>query len=82
MNEKTTTSLLEVKLLDYADLSEDKKKDYKYQKYATFLQVIFKGEEIAFHSDEMEPEDVRFYRNLSWVPDLLEKVYQLGLEGK
>jgi hypothetical protein len=27
----------------------------------------------------MEPEDVMFYRDLDWVPEIIEKAYKLGL---
>lgn len=74
---------LEVRLLDYKDLSPEKQKEYKYHNYYTFLQVKHKGNEIAFHSDMMEREDARFYRDLSWIDELLEEVYNLGIaDGK
>lgn len=44
------------------------------------IEIYHNGKMIHTHSDLMEPEDATFYRSLSWVPDLLEKVYKLGIE--
>lgn len=71
---------LKIKLLDYTDLSATLKEEWKYHKYATFLQVLHNEVEVAFHHDSMEPEDTRFYRDLSWVPSLITKAYMAGIQ--
>ena len=46
--------------------------------YCNDLVVLHNGEEIRRHSDGMEPEDVMFYRDLSWVGDAILEAYELG----
>lgn len=46
------------------------------------LVVIHNGNQIARHTDRMEPEDVMWSRDLSWIKPLLEKVYQLGIQDE
>ena len=46
--------------------------------YCSYLVVLHNGKEIRRHSDEMEPEDVMFYRDLSWVGDAILESYELG----
>ena len=43
------------------------------------LKVLHNGKLIFELSDCMEPEDVSFGRDLSDIPDIIEKVYKLGL---
>ena len=45
---------------------------------AQYLKIEYKGETIAIESDAMEPEDVRFSRDLKWIKSALEKAYELG----
>ena len=40
---------------------------------ATYLVIEWDDGAIQIQSDAMEPEDCRFYRNLSWVKRTLEK---------
>jgi len=49
------------------------------KEYATYLIVKYKGKIIRFESDAMEPEDARFYRDLSWIEDALLEAYYLGM---
>lgn len=44
------------------------------------LVVKHNGETILEASDSMEPEDVSFSRDLSWVPKIILKAYELGLK--
>jgi len=48
------------------------------KKYASYLRVIHDGDTILLKSSAMEPEDVSFYRDLSWIAGALENVYRLG----
>ena len=38
------------------------------------------GEIVLWESDNMEPEDAYFTRDLSWIPEIIEKAYELGME--
>lgn len=60
----------QVRMIDYDDLPEGEK---EYQsdngcgkEYARYL-VFEIGGKTVYRSDAMEPEDARFYRNLSWI---------------
>lgn len=49
----------------------------------TTLTVTYDGVPLAEHWDCGEPEDNSFGRDWSWVPDLIEQVYEIGLaEGR
>lgn len=48
------------------------------REYAAYLIIKHKGKILSVESDAMEPEDVRFYRDLSWVKDMIEQAYELG----
>lgn len=50
--------------------------DWDYENYL----IVKRGEVTIFiQSDYMEPEDASFNRDLSWVPVLLQKMYDEGL---
>jgi hypothetical protein len=44
------------------------------------LIVEHQGKIVFCQTDNMEPEDASFVRDLSWVSDALQKVYELGKE--
>ena len=46
------------------------------------LQVWHNGECILEEADTMEPEDVTYGRDLSWIPGIIEKAYALGGQDK
>ncbi len=48
------------------------------KEYASYLRLRHNGHTILLKSNAMEPEDVSFYRDLSWVVDWLIKMYELG----
>jgi len=48
------------------------------KEYASYLIVKHNGVIVRYESDAMEPEDVRFYRDLAWVADALLEAYKLG----
>lgn len=71
---------LKVEILTYKQLSPEAQEEYTYHKYSTFLRVSHEDKEILFQSDHLEPEDVRFSRDLYWVPSIIKRAYELGLE--
>jgi len=48
------------------------------KEWASYLKVWHNEKVLYVFSCAMEPEDVRFYRDLSWVGPALEKCYELG----
>ena len=48
------------------------------KEYASYLVIKHNGNIISVESDAMEPEDARFYRDLSWIQGMLVRVYELG----
>jgi len=44
------------------------------------LRIVHDGKTVDEHLDYCEPEDNSFTRDWSWVPDELERAYQLGLK--
>lgn len=70
--------MLKVEMLNSSNLTEEEKEEIYCDEYDTILKVTHNNKVIALESDGMEPEDVKFYRDLSWVPDLLEECYKLG----
>lgn len=45
---------------------------------ASYLRVYHNGELIDTYSDAMEPEDITFYRDLSWISAALQDAYERG----
>jgi len=75
--------MLNIKIQRYEDLSEDERENVSNngagKEYARYLRVTNdEGDLIALESDAMEPEDAIFSRDLSWIPDLIIKCYELG----
>ena len=71
--------MLRTEIVRHKDLPEDLKENYP-DEYDYFL-LVYHNNELIFHAwDGMEPEDVRFYRDLKWVPEIIEKAYKLGLK--
>ncbi len=64
----------------YHELPEDLQKEYVHSHCDYFILVYHRGE-LVFHAcDNMEPEDATFCRDLSWISDVVEKAYKLGLK--
>ncbi len=53
--------------------------EYEEENYANYLVIWVDGKVHEVHSDNMEPEDAVFYRDMSWIEDALEEAYELGL---
>lgn len=68
--------------LTYSDLTQEEKDEASNngsgKEYASYLRISHNGETIALESDAMEPEDCRFYRDLSWIEPLIHKAFTLG----
>jgi len=74
-----------VECCSYDELPEQIKEDYLSdngcgKEYASYLIVKHNGTIIRYESDAMEPEDARFYRDLSWIKEALLEAYNLGRE--
>jgi len=73
---------MKTQLLTFNDISQSEKDNAPNngsgKEFSGYLHVSHNGETIALHSDAMEPEDCRFYRDLSWIEPLLHKVFNLG----
>jgi hypothetical protein len=76
---------MKVTVIDYKDLPEEEKDNQpdngSGKEYASYLKVEIPGKSPVYYSDAMEPEDTRFYRDLSWVKDALLAAYQAGKES-
>ena len=66
----------------YDDLTEEEQDNQPDngdgKEYASYLRVMSNGKTLTIHSDAMEPEDCRFYRDLSWIKGSIEEAYELG----
>lgn len=62
------------------DDNEDFVEDDYWGEHGYSCVVTHNGNIIAEHSDNGEPEDNSFGRDWSWVPDMIEKAYELGFE--
>ena len=77
--------MIKVKLARYEDLPEDIEKEFslpnrrKGKEYAGYL-LIYDGMELTrVESDDIQPEDVSFTRDLSWVKEAIEDAYKKGI---
>lgn len=74
--------MLTVTSPDFKELTEDEKNSVATngagKEYANYLRVEHDDKTILLKNDAMEPEDVSFSRDLSWVGDIIEKAYALG----
>lgn len=58
---------------------ESKTEDLEIVVESDLLKVFYKGKmQYRKHLNRIEPKDVSFTRGLSWVPDLIKTVYELG----
>jgi len=74
--------MLEVRRENYDDLGKEEQESASNngsgKEYASYLRVLHNGETILLESDTMEIEDVRFFRDLSWVQKIILRSYELG----
>jgi hypothetical protein len=74
---------MEIKIVGFKALTEQQQENASDngcgQENAGYLIVTDTGGEIVvFESDAMEPEDASFSRDLNWIINALQKVYELG----
>lgn len=76
--------MLEVKYLNYNDLTKEEKEDVPNngtgKEYAGYIKVIWNGKMVLLKGDAMEPEDTSFRRDLNWIIDALKNCYLFGRE--
>jgi hypothetical protein len=74
--------MLKVELQDFDALTDAEKMGASNngcgREWANYLRVTHNGETLFLENDAMEPEDIRFTRDLSWVRDAILKAYELG----
>ena len=78
--------MIKVKMVSYEELPIEVKEFEMYlpnngsgKEYATYLLVYHNDKLIRYESDAMEPEDVQFHRDLSWIEDAIVEAYNLGI---
>ncbi len=54
--------------------------DYYDADCTSYLLMYRNGKLDCYATDHMEPEDVRFWRDLSWIESWIKKAYQYGVE--
>uniref|UniRef100_A0A6M3J9I6 Uncharacterized protein n=1 Tax=viral metagenome TaxID=1070528 RepID=A0A6M3J9I6_9ZZZZ len=74
--------MLEVTNQQFEDLTEKEQKEASNngngKEYANYLRVTYGGKTILLESDAMEREDAIFFRDLSWIADIIKKAYEIG----
>ena len=82
---KNRVSEFEVKIVQFDELPPEIDKtslsnNGSGAEWADYLLIYHNGKLIRWESSAMEPEDVRFTRDLRWVSEALEEAYEYGLE--
>lgn len=72
--------MFKIRILPYRELPDEVKKHTYGDSYGSYILIYHNDKLIFCKHDVMEPEDVKFSRDLSWVPEIIEKVYKLGLK--
>ncbi len=72
--------MFKVRILPYGELPDEVKSQLCGYVHGEFILIYHKDKLIFWKSDDIEPEDVRFCRDLSWVPEIIDEAYKLGLE--
>lgn len=75
--------MYKVEVVSYDELTEEDKgfglsNNGHGKEFASYLRIIHNGKVINLESDAMEPEDVCFGRDLSWIAEALQEAYELG----
>jgi len=70
-----------VETLSFQDLQEQETRHISDNGWgkenASYLRITVDGVS-TLQSDAMEPEDVKFHRDLSWIADALMEAYEVG----
>ena len=74
--------MLKITSPQFEELTEDERKSVSNngsgKEYASYIRVEHDGKTILLESDAMEPEDAVFFRDLSWIMDIIERAYEIG----
>jgi len=75
---------MKIEILGYDDLAEDERSKAANngcgREMATYMRITYASGIVQTESDAMEPEDARFYRDLSWVKGAILRAYRQGME--
>ena len=75
---------LEINELRFDDLTEEQQENVpdngSGKDYASYIEIKLNGAVVDIFSDAMEPEDVTFNRDLSWIAPVIKAAYEAGLE--
>ena len=75
---------MKIEILNYDDLTEDERAEAADngcgKEMATYMRITYASGVEQTESDAMEPEDVRFHRDLSWVKGAILRAYRQGME--
>ena len=75
---------MKIEILNYDDLTEDERAEAADngcgKEMATYMRITYASGIEQTESDAMEPEDVRFHRDLSWVEGAILRAYRQGME--
>ncbi len=73
----------QVKIEGYEDLSPTEQEgaadNGSGKEYASYIRISINNGTRFLESDAMEPEDARFYRDLSWIKEAVELAYRTGV---
>lgn len=74
--------MLKISIEQFDDLSNDEKEcasdNGVGKECASYLRICNNGQTILLESSAIAPEDVSFYRDLSWVAKWMMKMYEIG----
>jgi hypothetical protein len=73
--------MFEVKIMDWDDLPEEIRQDWSSDDEGEQYMLIFRNDELTHvFRDRLECEDVRYCRDLEYVPRIIKWAYKCGLE--
>lgn len=72
--------MFKIHILPYRELPDEVKSQLCGDSYGEYILIYHKDKLIFWKSDDIEPEDARFCRDLSWIPEMIKKAYKLGLK--
>lgn len=72
--------MLKVEIQSFENLSPAEQDEWGgSDDYSNYLRVTHDDKTVLLTRDSMEPEDVRFTRDLAWVPRAIKQAYELGI---
>ena len=77
--------MIKIEQLRYEDLTPEQQSEASNngsgKEFAGYLKVTFGDQILGLFSDAMEPEDACFFRDLSWVTEIIEKSCKLSQDA-